>query len=52
MSKPLLTAFVAVFGLSALAGCNHHSRSAAPVYTPVVESPPPAAEPVYRGKYR
>jgi len=52
MSRPLLTAFVAVFGLATLAGCHHHSRSDAPVYTPVVETPPPVAQPVYSGKYR
>jgi hypothetical protein len=50
MSKPLLTAFVAVFGLATLAGCHHASHSA-PVYTPVIDAPPPPAEPVYRGKY-
>lgn len=50
MSKPLLTAFAAVFGLSALAGCSHFHRDPEPVYTPVVEAPAP--EPVYRGKYR
>jgi hypothetical protein len=51
MSKPLLTAFVAVFALAGLAGCHHHGRSAA-AYTPVADAPPPAAQPVYTGKYR
>ncbi len=51
MSKPLLTALAAVFGLSTLAGCHHHSRPAE-TFTPVTEAPPPPPEPTYRGKYR
>lgn len=51
MSKPLFTALAAVFGLSTLAGCHHFDHSA-PAYTPVVQTPPPPAEPVYTGKYR
>jgi predicted small lipoprotein YifL len=51
MSKPLLTAFVAVFGLATLAGCHHASHSA-PVYTPVADTPPPATQPTYSSKFR
>lgn len=51
MSKPLLAAVVAVFGLSTLAGCHHH-RAAEPVYTPVAETPPPATQPSYSRKWR
>lgn len=50
MSKPLRTALVAVLGLAALAGCHHHNR--AETFTPVVDTPPPAPEPTYTGKYR
>lgn len=52
MFRPLSTALVAVFGLGTLAGCSHFHRDATPVYTPVVETPAPAPEPTYRGKYR
>lgn len=52
MSKPLLTALAAVFGLSTLAGCSHFHHNDAEAYTPVVETPPPAPEPTYRGKWR
>jgi hypothetical protein len=51
MSRPLITAFVAVFGLSTLAGC-HHFNNSAPVYTPVSEAPPPATQPSYSSKFR
>lgn len=51
MSKPLLTAMAAVFGLSTLAGCHHHNRHTE-TFTPVVEAPPPPPEPVYQGKFR
>ena len=50
MSKPLLTALAAVFGLSTLAGC-HHFHEPVETFTPVVEAPPPPPEPVYTGKY-
>lgn len=50
MSKPLLTAFVAVFGLATLAGCHHNNR--AETFTPVAETPAPAPQPTYNGKWR
>ncbi len=50
MSKTLVAALVAVFGLSTLAGCHHHNRE--PVFTPVIETPPPAPEPVHGRKWR
>jgi hypothetical protein len=52
MSKPLLTALAAVFGLSTLAGCSHFHQPEPAAFTPVVEAPPPAVQPTYRGKYR
>jgi predicted small lipoprotein YifL len=50
MSKTLVTTLVAVFGLTTLAGCHHHSRE--PVYTPVVDTPPPVQEPTHSRKWR
>ena len=51
MSRPLRTALVAVFGLATLAGCSHFHHSPAPVFTPVVETPPPAVQPTFDSKY-
>jgi hypothetical protein len=50
MSKPLLTALAAVFGLSTLAGCHHHNR--AETFTPVADTAPIAPAPVHSGKFR
>jgi len=52
MSKPLITAFVAVFGLSSLAGCHHFHGDRGETYTPVAATPAPMAEPVRTTKWR
>lgn len=50
MSKTLVAAVAAVFGLSTLAGCHHHHREE--TFTPVVETPPPVQEPRHSRKWR
>lgn len=54
MSKSLVVALAAAFGLSALSGCSHFHRDRAPepAFVPVAEVPAPVAEPTYRRKWR